>query len=302
MLAYDLCCGAGGSLLGLSNAGYDVVGWELDPLYTSTAMANGFDVIQKDINDVDWSTLESPDVIVAGVPCQPFSLAGRKLGLKDLRDCFPAAIRAVTELEPRVVVFENVRNIMSKKNEDYRDVILRSIIDLGYTVDDRVIDCVDYGVAQHRKRWIMIARRDGGNPLWPDPLPRQTMAAALDWDDDLKDVNVGVMESLIEARVWGEPWHAVKLQHQSWCWERPSTTVSGRYMVTTPGENANRFNGKKKSRNDGVRLSIDDAKVLQGFPRSYDIVGGKTEGIIQVGNAFPAPVCEAMVRAQNVSR
>lgn len=150
MLAYDLCSGAGGATLGLERAGFDtveVIGWERDPHAVDTARTNGHAVERADIFTVDWSGWDSPTVLFAGVPCQPFSLAGHKLGIADLRDAFPAAIRAVRALTPKVVIFENVRNIMSAPNAGYRAAIIDAIRLLGYEPTETVIDCADYGTA-----------------------------------------------------------------------------------------------------------------------------------------------------------
>ena len=82
-----------------------------------------------------------------------------------------------------------------------------------------------------------------------------------------------------------------------WPSKRPATTVAGRGIVTNPGENANRFNGSSKSRNDGVRVTVAEAGVLQSFPPDYPWSGNDGAQFQQVGDAVPPPLAEAIVRA-----
>lgn len=85
--------------------------------------------------------------------------------------------------------------------------------------------------------------------------------------------------------------------YKDWAQDRPSTTLASRDLAPDPGENANRFNGATKSRNDGIRIAVEDALVLQGFGRAVPVRGTKTAQFLQVGNAFPPPVAAAVLRA-----
>ena len=83
----------------------------------------------------------------------------------------------------------------------------------------------------------------------------------------------------------------------AWQADRPAPTIAGREIVTMPGANANRFNGSTKSRNDGLRVTIQEAGVLQSFPASYQWAGGKTKQFEQCGNAVPPLMGHAMAMA-----
>jgi DNA (cytosine-5)-methyltransferase 1 len=82
----------------------------------------------------------------------------------------------------------------------------------------------------------------------------------------------------------------------SWPAYRPAAVVAGRDLNTAPGANGNRFNGSKKSRNDGVRVSVEEAAILQSFPDTYSWQGTKTSQFQQIGNAVPPLLGEAMIR------
>jgi len=105
----ELCAGAGGQALGFEDAGFDHVGLvELDSYACKTLRFNrpGWNVIQEDFNAKPYAGV---DVIAAGLPCPPFSKAGKQLGQNDERNLFPAALRIIEEVKPRAVVIENVR-------------------------------------------------------------------------------------------------------------------------------------------------------------------------------------------------
>src|SRR5580698_10342189 len=108
----ELCAGAGGQALGFEKAGYDHVGLvEIDPHACKTLRFNRphWNVIEEDLNHFDATAYHGVDVIPAGLPCPPFSKAGKQLGSEDERNLFPAALRIIHEVQPRAVVIENVR-------------------------------------------------------------------------------------------------------------------------------------------------------------------------------------------------
>lgn len=312
--AIDLFCGIGGASAGLRAAGFDVVGYERDAKAAEAHEANGHRTVVCDLMDHDWVGTATPDLLWGSPPCQPFSLGGKKLGLADLRDAIPAFVRAVAELRPPVAIMENVRNIMSAKNEPYRLAFEDAVRDLGYVVESRVLDAADYGVPQHRRRYIMLAvRADVGSPVWPEPTHGNpgtllaafvTMAEALRWPEDWRHRHEGEMEAAMADRlpiVAGEPvpkWSPLVYPSQPWCWERPAPTIAGRLLAPAPGANANATNGSRKSRNDGVEITVADALALFGFDPSTATVGRERDCILQVGNAVPPGLAEVLAAAQ----
>lgn len=192
MNATVLFAGAGGSSVGLHDAGYDVVGYEYWPRAVDTHNANGMACELHDLSDPALDDRIAPcDLLWASPPCQPFSAAGDGEGEFDDRDGFPWTLRIIGRLLPSVVIVENVKGLTFDKHAEYFGTVLRSLGDLGYEWRWKVLNAADYGVPQTRERCFIAARRDGGPIVWPAPThtlgdslflrPWVTMAEALGW-------------------------------------------------------------------------------------------------------------------------
>jgi DNA (cytosine-5)-methyltransferase 1 len=323
--ALELCFGIGGLGLGIRRAGFsltETLNWEIDKIAVQIARDNGHLVVHTDIHGVSWASHAGGVTILAGgVPCQPFSKYGLGLGDMDSRDCFPVVIEAIADTMPEYVLLENVAGLAQQRYLPYVLLIVGLIEALGYRVETRVINCADYGTAQNRKRWILLAAK-GDNPLsWAEPmfgkgrpLPHRTVAEAL-WDprtgragpwgpEDPRRPWFGGLRHLVE-RATRKPmeagvkqrWSPIVFPHEPWMWERPATTIAGRPLLTAPGTNANAVNGALKSMNDGVRLTIPQMARIQGLPVDYrfDDVS-MTEAAKRIGNVFPPQPAEALAR------
>jgi len=164
----DLFCGAGGFSEGFQKAGYRVAGavdsWKY-AAYTYKMNRKVKNVIQKDICDVNKSNFaRNPDVVVGGPPCQGFSLAGKRDRGDPRNKLFRHFVRLVSDLEPKIVLMENVRGILSMNTEDEEpvmDVIEREFADIGYRITYKTLNAADYGVPQIRERVFIVANSIG---------------------------------------------------------------------------------------------------------------------------------------------
>jgi len=161
-VAMEICAGGGGQALGLELAGYGhaaVV--EIDAAACATLRQNrpDWNVIEGDLHSFDGRPYRGIDLLAGGVPCPPFSIAGKQLGANDERDLFPVALRLVEETQPRAVMLENVRGLAAPKFAEYRAGILNRLHALGYRADWRLLNASDYGVPQLRPRFILVALR-----------------------------------------------------------------------------------------------------------------------------------------------
>lgn len=176
MHSIEFCAGAGGQALGLEKAGFHHTALvEIDPDCSKTLRLNrpSWDVRNEDMNLFDGRPFKGVDILTGGLPCPPFSVAGKQLGDKDERNLFPAAIRLIDEIKPKAVMIENVRGFLSPLFEDYRLFLKSEFKKLGYTIDWRLLNASDFGVPQLRPRVVIVALR---NDLvdafdWPEVQP-----------------------------------------------------------------------------------------------------------------------------------
>lgn len=192
----SLFSGAMGLDIGMQKAGLDVViGQDFDACCVETMKANGHNVLGGDIREIEPQTLldmtemkvGEPFMICGGPPCQPFSTAGKRLGINDPRgSLFMDFIRMIDYIRPRFFVMENVKGIMSaplkhvpaaeRDNSDPEqklgtvlDVILSEFNKLRYKTVYGILDAVNYGVPQFRERFVLIGSRDHEDIFLPVP-------------------------------------------------------------------------------------------------------------------------------------
>src|SRR5699024_8633513 len=130
-----------------------------------------WDINQDDINSFDGRPYAGIDLLAGGLPCPPFSKAGKQLGDKDERNLFPAALRIIEEIRPRAIMLENVSGFLDAVFEDYRINLKKQLRKLGYHTDWRLLNASDYGVSQLRPRVVIIALRQdiASKFAWPQP-------------------------------------------------------------------------------------------------------------------------------------
>jgi DNA (cytosine-5)-methyltransferase 1 len=176
MQSIEFCAGAGGQALGLEQAGFRHSALvEIEPEFAATLRLNRpmWDVHTADMNEFDGRPYRGIDLLAGGLPCPPFSIAGKQLGENDERNLFPAALRLIDEIRPKAVMIENVRGFLSAVFEDYRLHLKSQLNKLGYTVEWRLLSASDFGVPQLRPRVVIVAiRKDLVEAFdWPTVLP-----------------------------------------------------------------------------------------------------------------------------------
>lgn len=297
----ELCAGAGGQALGLEQAGIEHVALvEIDQHACRTLRNNrpSWNVIQADLRRFDATAYKGADIVSGGLPCPPFSIAGKQLGKDDERNLFPAAIRIIRQVQPTAVIIENVRGILDAVFQDYREFIRGELENLGYQCDWRLLNASDFGVPQLRPRVVFVALRKTLFPqfTWPDRnwcLPPTVGEVLL----DLMSAN-----GWRGARLWAQRADEIaptivggSLKHGG---PDLGPTRARRAWATLGVDGLGIANEAPHRDFLGMpKLTVRMVARLQGFPDSWQISGGKTASYRQVGNAFPPPVAKAMAES-----
>ncbi len=183
----EICAGAGGQALGLEQAGFThAAAIDIDPDACETLRRNrGADwkIIEGDVGSVDGHGFAGVDLFAGGVPCPPFSIAGRQLGDADERDLFPQALRLIAEIGPRAILLENVRGLATARFDSYRSHVLHRLADLGFRAWWQLVNASEHGVPQLRPRFVLVAVAQpwAADFRWPEPLsgPPPTVGTTL---------------------------------------------------------------------------------------------------------------------------
>jgi DNA (cytosine-5)-methyltransferase 1 len=297
----EVCAGAGGQALGIEQAGiHHAALVELDPHACATLRLNrpSWNVIEQDLNCFDGRPFKGVDVVSGGLPCPPFSVAGKQLGSSDERNLFPAMIRLVDEIRPKAVMIENVRGILEAVFQDYRQHVVDQLKKLGYQTGWRLMNASDFGVPQLRPRVVFVALRKEFAPYfdWPEPLPKRPHSVG----DTLYDLmaengwpgvdawRLGASE-IAPTVVGGSKKHGgpdlgPTRPRKAWA----VLGVEGIGIADeAPGPD---FVGLPK-------LTVRMVARIQGFPDSWQFSGRKTASYRQVGNAFPPPFARSIATA-----
>lgn len=291
----ELCAGAGGQALGLEMAGFShvaLVEYEKDYCECLKHNRPQWNVLCQDVRLFDGKPYRGMiDLLAGGVPCPPFSVAGKQLGADDERDLFPHMLRLVNEINPRIVMIENVRGLLEPKFDTYRADILKQLTHLGYTPHIQLLNASDYGVPQLRPRVVIIGVRTDVPDVFFFPQPNEE-----------KTRTVGeTLSDLMAANGW-EKWAT---------WAKQADKIAPT-LVGGSKKHGGPDLGPTRARKAWTTLGIDGKGVaneapttgfegmprltprmmarLQGFPDSWDFGSRKTTACRMIGNAFPPPV------------
>ena len=279
----DLFAGCGGLSLGFEAAGFKTIGFEMVNGAVATYNKNLRGDCYNQFLEVgyEYPMADNIDIVIGGPPCQPFSRFGNQMGIEDARDGFPVFIDAVRRLQPKVFLFENVANILGR-HKWYLDLIVKELQNLGYYVDYKILNAVDYGVPQNRERLICVGHRSTFS-FPAKELRKATVAEAI--GDTMLSPEP---ESKILTPRQDE--YIAVYEKKSHCVNprdlypnKPARTITCRNLAgaTSDMQRVRLADGRRR------RLTDREAARLQSFPDWFEFEGTETKRFNQIGNAVP---------------
>lgn len=318
--AIDLFSGAGGLSLGLKLAGWDVqTALEIDADAINTHRANMPEVrhLCDDIRDVDFAEFAGLGLVAGGPPCQPFSVSGKQLGMKDIRDMLPEFVRAVKEARPTAFLMENVRGLATAKFLPYLNNQIKALAALGYDVHWDILSAADYGVPQNRQRLFIVGVPKGVAFRFPkpthgphsagqqayntvrqalqdtpqdtpntakviyckNPILRKSPYAGMLLNGQGRPLNLDGLSHTIPASAGGNRTHIID----------PDGTLIKyhRHLIAGGAVNTGEVPGCR-------RLTVRESARLQTFPDWFTFTGQRSRQYSQIGNAVPPLLAKAV--------
>lgn len=295
----EICAGAGGQALGLEMAGFKHIALvEYEKKYCETLKKNRpeWNIICEDVKNFSGKPYRNKiDLLAGGVPCPPFSVAGKQLGSDDERDLFPEALRLIEEINPKAVMLENVRGFLDPTFKDYRESILKRIDELGYNVQIKLLNASDYGVPQLRPRIVIVGIRKDIQGKFSYPLPTS---------EKVKTVGETLLD-LMKKNQWQNANE----------WAKQASTIAPT-IVGGSKKHGGPDLGPIRARKAWAQLGVDGKGIaneapekdfegmprltprmiarIQGFPDTWNFGDKKTAACRMIGNAFPPPVAKAV--------
>lgn len=274
----DLFAGCGGLSLGFEANGFKTIGYEMDQNATKTYNEN---LLGKCFNEKLTTETEYPkaDIVIGGPPCQPFSVGGKQLGLKDSRDGFPIFIAAIRQLKPDFLLFENVRGMLYK-NKWYLKEVISELEKLGYNLDYSLLNAKNYEVPQNRERVIVIGSKD--KIRLPNKINSKITAGqalgnlALEFDENSK-----FFTASMDKYVANYEKASKCINPRDLYLDRPARTLTCRNLAGATGDmhRVRLQDGRRR------RITVREAARLQSFPDWYKFIGTETNQYNQIGNA-----------------
>ena len=291
MKIVSLFSGAGGLDLGLIQAGNEII-WanDIDKDAVATYTKNiGNHIVCADIKDIDIFAVPSADVIVGGFPCQGFSQANLRRTTDDERNhLYKFFYNTVREKQPKLLIAENVRGILSLDGGNVIRQILQDFDNAGYIVKPALVNVADYGIPQTRQRVFIIGQRTDLGNTWLFRFPEKTHSK-----DGEPETWISIKSALDHYPDPDEPndylnhiYSAYKLAYRNFTGHRitdpdkPSPTILARGNGKGGVCAIPHYNGKR-------RLTIRESATIQTFPDGFEFIGQMNSCYRQIGNAVP---------------
>lgn len=311
----DLFAGIGGFRTGFEKNGYKCVfSSEIDEHAGEIYKINYGDDVYKDITKIDEKEIPNHDILLAGFPCQPFSIAGEKKGFNDTRGTLFFDIeRILKEKKPKTVILENVKHFKNHDKGNTLRVVLNSLEELGYTTNWKVLNAKDFGVPQNRERTIIVGSLNGIKfnfnklekkaPIYiKDILEKEN--DAFEYLDESEYTLIENPKKQISGLIFigyrnkntRTKGTRENTTHLSRVHKQPNRIYSseGTHPTLSSQETAGRYfiyhNGRVR------KLTIKECYRLMGFHDDFKLIGSKGKLYNRIGNSIVIPMVEEIAK------
>lgn len=311
----DLFAGIGGFRLGFEKAGFSCIfSSEIDPHAQEMYLANFQEKPEGDIRKINLKNIPNFDILLAGFPCQPFSIAGEKKGFNDIRGTLFFDIAKIVEYhQPKIIVLENVKHFKNHDHGNTLKTVLNTLNKLGYTTSWKLLNAKDFGVPQNRERTIIIGCLDqiefDFDKLEKKPLTK--LKDILENDDrklkylaeneytlieNPKQQLSGLIFAGYRNKNIRKKGTRPNTEHLSRVHKQPNRIYSseGTHPTLSSQESSGRYyiyhEGKVR------KLTMRECYNLMGFPNNFKLIGSDSKLYNRVGNSIVIPMVEEIAK------
>lgn len=295
----DLFCGIGGFRVATEMVCKErniesrcVFSSDIDPDAQKTYEANFGEKPAGDITKIDAKDIPDHDILLAGFPCQPFSIIGNMNGFEDTRGTlFFDIARILEEKKPKAFVLENVKQLKGHNNGQTLKRIMETLANLGYYADFQILNALNFGVPQKRERIFIVGFREPKHFVWAKGnVPMKALSEIL--EDDVSDfyyASEKIRSNRIEKRKGKKQYDELTIWHEN---KGGNISAYPYSCALRAGASYNYLlvNGER-------RLTERELYRLQGFPDSYKIVCNYQATRKQTGNSVAVPAVAAVMRS-----
>lgn len=307
----DLFAGIGGFRKAFENAGFKCVfSSEIDINCQRVYFDNFGEIPQGDISKIPLESIPNFDILLAGFPCQPFSISGKKQGFNDTRGTlFFEICKIIEKKQPRTIILENVKHLIHHDCGRTLKVVLRSLSDLGYRANYAVLNAKDFGVPQHRERIFIIGSKKGYfnfQNLRKKPTPK--LKHFIDKNENFEILKKREYTLIRKPRIQESGLIFVGYRNKN-TWKvgvRPNTkhlsrvhrqpnriySIEGVHPTLPSQETSGRFFIYDDKKDYVRKLTINECYRIMGFPSNFIKHASLGEAYKQIGNSVCVPLCE----------
>jgi DNA (cytosine-5)-methyltransferase 1 len=296
----DLFAGVGGFRVAMQQAAEScgaaascVYSSEIDEQCRTVYSSNFNEMPDGDITLVDPASVHDHDILLAGFPCQSFSIIGNRGGLSDPRgSLFFRIVDILAAKRPSAFILENVKSIINHDGGRTFETIIDTLSSTGYSVRYKVLNAINYGLPHNRERVFIVGTTTANRFAWPSggrqmlPLEyilESNVDESFYVSDRIRNKRSSHVQRCVSPAIWHENKSGIISSHPYSCALRAGASYN--YLLV-----------------DGVRrLTGREMFRLQGFPDSFIISSSYAQSRKQAGNSLPIPVASAVIRSVIVS-